>query len=56
MNQRPELKHRKYLSPSVDSFIAEVVEFMVDKELAKIFENSFPNTLDTTVNYSISNN
>jgi len=55
MNQRPELKYRKFISPSIDNFIEEVVEYVADKELGQLFENCFPNTLDTTINFKEEN-
>jgi hypothetical protein len=48
---RPAVGKRNFVSTSVDDEIDSVVEKMVDKELACIFRNTFPNTLDTTVTF-----
>lgn len=48
---RPSLEKRKFSSQIVEETIAEVKKTMADKELAWMFENCFPNTLDTTVTY-----
>ncbi|MEN6450385.1 MAG: glycoside hydrolase family 125 protein [Thermoguttaceae bacterium] len=45
---------RKFRSEAVERTIAEVKSSIGNKELAWLFENCFPNTLDTTVDYSIS--
>ncbi|MEG8945663.1 glycoside hydrolase family 125 protein [Rosettibacter firmus] len=49
MNSRPALKERKFISKPIEEKIKEVSDFIADKELAKIFSNCFPNTLDTSV-------
>lgn len=46
---RPE--NRLFISSAVDSLIEEIKNKAQDQELAKLFENCFPNTLDTTVYY-----
>ena len=51
VSQRPELSKRKFVSKSVENTIKKVKKSIADPELAWIFENCFPNTLDTTVNY-----
>ncbi|MFT3918060.1 glycoside hydrolase family 125 protein [Cloacibacterium sp.] len=51
VSQRPELSKRKFVSKSVENAIKKVKKSIADEELAWIFENCFPNTLDTTVNY-----
>ena len=43
-------KHR-YQSESVEALIGQVYTTVGDKELAWLFENCFPNTLDTTVDF-----
>ena len=43
---------RKFTSKSVEKVIAEVKKNIGNKELAWMFENCFPNTLDTTVDYT----
>ncbi len=55
MNIRPILKDRKFTSAVIENKISEVKDFITDKELASLFENCFPNTLDTTVNFKIEN-
>jgi meiotically up-regulated gene 157 (Mug157) protein len=52
MNNRPELKDRKFVSPAVESKIKEIAAVIADNELALLFENCFPNTLDTTVHFT----
>ncbi|KAI1006025.1 Meiotically up-regulated 157 protein [Podosphaera aphanis] len=49
--QRPSIYCRTFSSPVVEKVISDVTERMVDKDLARIFENAFPNTLDTTVKW-----
>jgi hypothetical protein len=41
--------NKKFVSPTLERRLAEVAAQMVDKELACIFSNTLPNTLDTTV-------
>ncbi len=48
-SRRPPLDERKFTSPAVESRIAEMKKTIADPELAWMFENCFPNTLDTTV-------
>jgi meiotically up-regulated gene 157 (Mug157) protein len=50
----PEAK-RKFKSAAVEKTIAEVQAKMGNKELAWMFGNCFPNTLDTTVDFEIIN-
>ena len=51
VSQRPELSKRKFVSTSVENTIKKVKKSIADPELAWIFENCYPNTLDTTVNH-----
>ena len=46
---------RKFKSPAVEKVIKEVQKNTGNKELAWLFENCFPNTLDTTVEFEIIN-
>jgi meiotically up-regulated gene 157 (Mug157) protein len=46
---------RKFVSNAVEAKIAEVKRVMADPELAWLFENCFPNTLDTTVTFGARN-
>jgi meiotically up-regulated gene 157 (Mug157) protein len=48
-SKRPPVGKRKFVSKAVEAKIAEVKAAIRDKELAWIFENCYPNTLDTTV-------
>ncbi|MBS1797681.1 MAG: glycoside hydrolase family 125 protein [Acidobacteria bacterium] len=49
VSNRPALKDRKFVSKAVEAKIAEVKSAIRDPELAWLFENCYPNTLDTTV-------
>jgi uncharacterized protein len=51
MNQRPRPSDRKFVSKSVEALIQKVKKNIQDEKLSALFENCFPNTLDTTVNY-----
>lgn len=55
MSNRPKLSDRKFVSDSVESVIEELKRNLPDEEIAWLFENCFPNTLDTTVNFSMKN-
>jgi uncharacterized protein len=48
-SKRPGPGQRKFTSEAVEAKIAAVKKSMADPELAWLFENCFPNTLDTTV-------
>jgi hypothetical protein len=49
MSHRPPISHRKFVSPAVEALIASTRAKIGDPELAWLFENCYPNTLDTTV-------
>lgn len=51
--QRPSPHCRTFESPLVEKIIDDMTSRMVDKDLARIFENAFPNTLDTTVKWHV---
>lgn len=51
--QRPSPYCRTFSSPLVEKVIEDVTSRMRDKDLARIFENAFPNTLDTTVRWHV---
>lgn len=53
---RPVASQRKFLSEAVEAKITEVKRAIADPELAWLFENCFPNTLDTTVTFGIRDN
>ena len=46
---RPEPADRRFRSEVVEQYIAEIRARIADPELARLFFNCFPNTLDTTV-------
>lgn len=48
-SNRPPVNERKFISEAVEQKIIEAKKRIKDKELAWMFENCFPNTLDTTV-------
>eukprot|EP01095_Lingulamoeba_sp_RSL-Kostka_P018245 TRINITY_DN993_c0_g1_i2.p1 TRINITY_DN993_c0_g1~~TRINITY_DN993_c0_g1_i2.p1 ORF type:complete len:461 (-),score=105.13 TRINITY_DN993_c0_g1_i2:263-1645(-) len=50
-NQRPSVNDRTFTSVIVDETILEISSKMKNKSLATLFENCYPNTLDTTVVY-----
>ena len=52
---RPPKAKRKFASKAVDDFIDEFKAKSKDEELAWMFENCFPNTLDTTVFFEMKN-
>ncbi len=49
---RRPLEMRKFTSEAVEREIARVRKAVADPELVRIFEASYPNTLDTTVSFS----
>ncbi|MDR2385735.1 MAG: glycoside hydrolase family 125 protein [Tannerella sp.] len=53
VSDRPEAAERNFTSKSVEETIKKVTSQLTDKKLARMFENCFPNTLDTTVHYRI---
>lgn len=50
---RTPLANRKFNSKAVEALIAEVNAKIGNKEIAWLFENCFPNTLDTTVDFEM---
>ena len=52
-SRRPPPGERKFTSQAVERTIGQVKEAISDPELAWLFENCFPNTLDTTVSFQI---
>jgi len=50
--RRPVTK-RRFTSSAVESLIEEIKKNVKNKELAWLFENCFPNTLDTTVDFQL---
>lgn len=49
VSQRPAPGARKFVSQALENQIAAIKKTIPDPELAWIFENCYPNTLDTTV-------
>jgi len=47
--ERTPVGERKFRSVAVEAYIAETARKIGDKELARLFANCYPNTLDTTV-------
>ena len=52
-SKRPPLAKRNFVSDSVEKTIAKVKSAITNPELGWLFENCFPNTLDTTVDFEI---
>ncbi|KIK95139.1 glycoside hydrolase family 125 protein [Paxillus rubicundulus Ve08.2h10] len=48
---RPEPACRTFNSTSVEKVISDMKARLKDPDIARLFENTFPNTLDTTVKY-----
>jgi meiotically up-regulated gene 157 (Mug157) protein len=51
--QRPSIHCRTFSSPLVEKVIEDITGKMENKDLARLFENAFPNTLDTTVRWHV---
>jgi meiotically up-regulated gene 157 (Mug157) protein len=54
-SHRPKPADRKFTSKAVEATIQKIKADIKDPEIAWLFENCYPNTLDTTVNYSEKN-
>lgn len=52
-SKRPPVGERRFTSPAVEREIARVRRRIADPKLAWMFENAYPNTLDTTVRISM---
>jgi hypothetical protein len=52
-SNRPPLSERTFTSDVVEETIKKVKASIADAELAWMFENCYPNTLDTTVDYEV---
>lgn len=52
---RTATANRKFTSRAVEDLINEIKGSIANKELAWMFENCFPNTLDTTVDFNFNN-
>jgi meiotically up-regulated gene 157 (Mug157) protein len=55
-SNRPALYNRTFTSEAVENLINKVKKEISDNQLSWIFENCYPNTLDTTVDYEIIDN
>ncbi|RMD41362.1 hypothetical protein DV735_g3764, partial [Chaetothyriales sp. CBS 134920] len=51
--QRPHPRCRKFSSPAVEAVVEDLYSNLKDRDLAQIFRNAFPNTLDTTVRWHV---
>ncbi|KAF7596733.1 hypothetical protein BBP40_000161 [Aspergillus hancockii] len=49
--QRPAQECRTFSSPAVEKVVEDVTSRIKDKDLAQLFRNAFPNTLDTTIRW-----
>jgi uncharacterized protein len=54
-SNRPPLADRKFTSDAVEATIVNLKKQIASPELAWLFENCFPNTLDTTVEFEMIN-
>lgn len=54
--QRPAKKDRCFTSQSVEQTISQVAKDIKDDKLRRMFVACYPNTLDTTIKFSISDN
>ena len=55
VSKRPPLAERKFTSQAVEKMIATIKKEVADPKLGWLFENCFPNTLDTTVVHKVEN-
>jgi hypothetical protein len=55
ISQRPPISKRNFTSKAIEAKIVEVKAAIADPELAWMFENCYPNTLDTTVEMGVLN-
>lgn len=55
VNNRPQISERNFRSNAVEKTILRMKKVIQDPELSMMFENCFPNTLDTTVTFSTKN-
>lgn len=55
VSRRPEISKRNFTSAAVEKTIAATKPHLKDPKLAWMFENCFPNTLDTTVEFAMKN-
>jgi len=53
ISNRPPINKRTFTSQAVEDLIIFIKNQIKDKELSWMFENCYPNTIDTTVDYEI---
>jgi uncharacterized protein len=53
ISKRPSPEKRTFVSEEVEKMISQVKSVIADKEIGWMFENCYPNTLDTTVDYEL---
>ena len=53
ISNRPSTEKRTFISQAVEDLIILTKDKIKDKELSWMFENCYPNTIDTTVDYEI---
>ena len=53
VSKRPPLEKRNFVSSAVETTIEQTKRKIKDEKLKWMFENCFPNTLDTTVKHSV---
>jgi uncharacterized protein len=51
ISKRPALQDRKFHSPAVETYLTNISSKIGDPELAWLFQNCYPNTLDTTIEF-----
>ncbi len=49
--QRPDPRCRTFHSDAIEKVISDITSRMKDPDLARLFENTFPSTTDTTVKF-----
>ncbi len=54
--KRPPLSERKFTSKAIEDIIQDAKAKISDPEIAWLFENCFPNTLDTTIYFTVETN
>jgi len=52
-SKRPPLNKRTFKSETVEALISEVSKAITDNEVRWLFQNCYPNTLDTTIDFEI---